>query len=186
MKVLVEVSGRHVHLAKQDADVLFGFNYEPFKIKNLSQTGEFACADKVILRNGAKELSARVIGPMRAHTQVEISASDAAYLGVKPPCNLSGDLSKSAGITLVGRVGELFLTAGVILAKAHIHCDPQNAKKYKFINGQSVKIRCNDYVFEDVVIKISPNFLLAMHIDTDEAVSAGIKKGEVGTGYLID
>ena len=43
MEVKVAVSARHIHLTKEDVDILFGKDYELKKRNDLSQTGQYAC-----------------------------------------------------------------------------------------------------------------------------------------------
>jgi len=186
MWIPVEVSGRHIHLSNNDLNKLFGSGYKLKKLRNLSQPGEFACEEKIILKNGDKKLTVRIIGPARQHTQIEIAKSDADKLGLNPPRNLSGDLHNSLQIMLVGPKDEIVLKNGLILAKAHIHCDEKNAKKYNLVDNQLVKVKCKNYIFSDILVRVSSKFELAMHIDVDEAIKAGIEKGEIVKGLTID
>lgn len=45
--VLVETSARHVHVTKETLETLFGAGYQLTKKKDLSQPGQFACAERV-------------------------------------------------------------------------------------------------------------------------------------------
>ena len=45
----IEASGRHVHLSRADLDALFGPGYRLTPVKDLSQPGQFACAERVTL-----------------------------------------------------------------------------------------------------------------------------------------
>ena len=186
-KILVEVSARHCHLAKQDLEELFGAGYELKKIKQLSQPSDFACEEIVTIQAGEKKLEkVRVIGPLRKQTQVEISKTDAFSLGVSPPIRLSGDLSDSAGITIIGPKGEVELKEGLIIAKRHLHCATEEAKKLKLKTGDiiSVKIESERPVaFYDVLVRIGDNYKLCLHLDTDEGNAAGINKN--GEGKIL-
>ena len=81
VEVLVEASGRHVHLSQQDIERLFGKGYKLTPKKNLSQIGQFASEERVTLI-GPKNIyrNVAVLGPARKETQVEISLSDARFL----------------------------------------------------------------------------------------------------------
>jgi putative phosphotransacetylase len=183
-KIKIEVSGRHAHLKREDIDKLFGKGYQLKKFKDLSQPGEFAAKEKVILKNGKKELKVRIIGPERKYTQVELSKTDAYQLGVSAPVRMSGEHRGSKGVILIGAKGKSRIKKGVIIANRHIHANPQNAKKYNLKNGQIVKVEVKGeraLIFDKVKIKIHENFNFNMHIDTDEANAAGIdKKGCFG------
>ena len=83
MKVRVGVSNRHIHLTREDADILFGKGYQFHKRNDLSQPGEYACTEIVQIKTDQYEFPhVRVMGPLREYTQVEISSEDAINLGI--------------------------------------------------------------------------------------------------------
>lgn len=186
-KVLVEISARHVHVSREDLDVLFGVGYELTPVKDLSQPGQFACQERVTVVGPKKELrNVSILGPVRPATQVEISLTDARQIGVAAPVRESGDIAGSPGCTLIGPAGEVVIREGVIAAKRHIHCTPEDAQNYGLKDQQIVKVRMpsegRPLLFEEVVVRVNPNFRLAMHIDTDEANAAmanGASFGEI-------
>ena len=73
MKVKVGVSNHHVHLTKEDLDILFGKDYK-LNIKfNLNQPNQFASLETVTIKTDKSEISnVRILGPVREYTQVEI------------------------------------------------------------------------------------------------------------------
>lgn len=175
---IVETSARHVHVTNTDLEALFGEGYKLTLKKELSQPGEFASEERVDVvgpRGTIKGIS--ILGPTRPATQVEISLTDARTLGVAPPVRESGVLAGSAPCKLVGPAGEIELTEGLIAAKRHLHATPDTAAELG-VNDKdivSVKLDTNgrSLVFGDVVVRVSPKYALAMHIDTDEANAAG-------------
>lgn len=178
-KFLVEVSARHIHLDRAAMDVLFGEGSELHPMKELSQPGQYASEEKLTLKGPKGSFSARVLGPLRSETQIELSLTDARTLGVKAQIRESGDLEgTTGGLTLVGPAGELVLDRGVIAAKRHVHMTPADAAAYGVENGEIVWVRVDtdgrSTVFGDTVIRVSEKYALAMHIDTDEANAAGI------------
>lgn len=180
MKILVETSARHIHLSKEDLFKLFGENYKLQKKKELSQPGQFYCEEKVTVRGPKTEINnISVLGPTREQTQVEISLTDARKLGIEGAIRESGDLENTPGCTIVGPYGETKIKEGVIVAKRHIHMDPDSAKSSNLANGDIVKIKIpsenRSLIFDDVIIRVNKNYLPAIHIDTDEANAAGIK-----------
>lgn len=183
-KIPLEVSARHLHLCQKDLDFLFGKNYPLKPIKGLSQPGEFA-SDSVISLVGPKGTieRVRVIGPVRAATQVEISLTDARLLGINPPINVSGDLTGAADIKVVNGKKVLDLKAGVIAAKRHLHLSLEEAKKLKLTNGQEVSFKTvgdRGLVFDHVAVRAGEKYKMAFHVDTDEANAAGLKgEGEM-------
>ena len=182
-KVLVETSARHLHLTKEHFEILFGAGAELTPKKDLSQPGQYACAEKVTVVGPKKEQpGVSILGPFRKDTQIELSASDARSLGIKAPVRQSGEIAGSGACKLVGPCGEVELSEGVIVAKRHIHMTTKEAAEMGIVDNQivSVKIDSADrsLVFGDVVVRISDSYALAMHIDTDESNAAGCA-GEV-------
>ena len=178
MNFVVETSARHVHVTQEDLETLFGKGYELTKKKDLSQPGQYACEERVTVVGSKKELAGvSILGPVRPATQVEISLTDARSIGVAAPIRESGDIAGSGACKLVGPAGEVELKEGVIAAKRHIHVTPEDAEKLGVQDKDvvSVKIETGErsLVFGDVVVRVSPKFALAMHIDTDESNAAG-------------
>ena len=180
MRILIETSARHIHLSRRDFEILFGKNAVLSVQKELSQPGEFASSARLnIIGPKNKIINVAVLGPLRAQTQVEISLTDSINLGIPAPIRDSGDLSGTPGCTLVGPNGSLELSHGTIVAKRHIHMDPDSAKAQNLSDGQIVKVSVQtdhrSLTFDNVIIRVSKDFAPAMHIDTDEANAAGIK-----------
>lgn len=184
-QVLVETSARHLHVTQEVLETLFGAGYELTKKKDLSQPGQFACEERVQVI-GAKGSFPKVsiLGPVRPETQVELSASDARSIGIDAPCRESGDIAGSGACKLVGPAGEVELTEGVIVAKRHIHATPEDAEKLGVTDKQIVNVKVESdgrtLVFGDVIVRVSPKYALAMHIDTDESNAAFAKPGMMG------
>ncbi len=176
--VLIETSARHVHVSRRVLNILFGEGYELTHKKDLSQPGQFACEERVQVIGPKNSFPAvSILGPVRPETQVELSAGDARAIGVKAPIRESGDLKGSAGCKIVGPKGEVELEDGVIIAKRHIHATPEDAEKYGLVDKQIVSVKVDtperSLIFGDVVVRVSKNYALAMHIDTDESNAAG-------------
>lgn len=185
MKILVETSARHVHLTVSDFESLFGKNVKPTIKKELSQPGQFACVEKVdVIGDKDKIENVAILCPFRKQTQVEVSLTEARKLGIDAPIRASGNLANTPGCTLVGPSGVVKLQHGVIIAKRHIHIDPENAAKLNLKNNQIVKVSVpsssRSLIFDEVRVCIDEEFLPAMHIDTDEANAAGIALGTYG------
>ncbi len=184
-KVLVETSARHVHLSAQDLETLFGKGYQLTKKKDLSQPGQYACAERVDVVGAKKTLAGvSILGPTRPTTQVEISLTDARAIGVAAPIRESGDIAGSGGCKLVGPAGEVEITEGVIAAKRHIHMTTADAAEIGLADKDvvSVKVESDDrsIIFGDVVVRVNDSFALAMHIDTDESNAGCVAPGTMG------
>lgn len=184
--VPIGISARHVHLCREDVEILFGKGYQLTKKKEL-MGGQFAsneCVTIIGIKLRAIE-NVRILGPERKQSQVEVAKTDAIRLGINPPIRQSGDLAGSAPVALVGPAGVVYLKEGCIVAQRHIHMSPADAAKFGVKDKQVVKVRFDSGrggVFEDVLIRVDDTFTLEMHIDTDEANGLGIGKDK---GFLI-
>lgn len=177
-KFMVETSARHVHVTKEDLETLFGKGASLTKKKDLSQPGQFACEERVTVVGPKGELpGVSILGPERSATQVELSLTDARKIGVAAPIRESGDVAGSGACKLVGPCGEVELTEGVIAAKRHIHMTPADAETFQVQDKDVVAVKIETAerttIYGDVVVRVSPKFALAMHIDTDESNAAG-------------
>jgi len=180
--VPVGVSNRHIHLTKADLAVLFGEGYELTPLKDLSQPGQFACKETLTLVGPSLRPieNVRVLGPLRGKSQVEISATDSYVLKVKPPVRESGNVVGSAGVTIVGPKGVVQLKEGCIIANRHIHMSPSDAASFRVKDGDTVTVDVEGMRrtrWYDVQVRVSPDFRLEMHVDTDDANAAGIGNG---------
>ena len=177
MNVLVETSARHIHVSQEHLEILFGKGYELTKKKDLSQPGQYACAERVDVVGPKKTLAGvSILGPVRPATQVELSLTDARSIGVVAPIRESGDIAGTGACKLVGPCGEVEIAEGVIAAKRHIHMTPADAAEMGLVDKQIVSVKIasegRETIFGDVVVRVSDKFALAMHIDTDEANAA--------------
>ena len=176
---LVEISARHVHVTKETLEALFGNGYELTPKKDLSQPGQFACEERVTVVGSKKELAGvSILGPCRSADQVELSATDARSIGVAAPIRESGDVKGSGACKLVGPCGEVELKEGVMVAKRHIHMTPEDAEAFGVKDAEIVNVKLDtkdrSLIFGDTVVRVSPKYALAMHVDTDEANAAAI------------
>ena len=179
MKVMVETSAHHAHISKATLEILFGKGATLTNKKDLSQPGQFACAEKITVVGPRGEMKMSILGPERNADQVEISLTDARKLGLAVPVRESGDIANTPGCKLVGPEGEVEIECGVIVAKRHIHLDTKTAEEFGLADKQIVSVKVGDStgrstIFGDVVIRVNENFAPAMHIDTDESNAAGL------------
>ena len=181
-EVPIGVSNRHIHLTRADVETLFGKGHTLTKLKDLSQPGQFACEETVtIVGPSLKPIEkVRVLGPERRASQVEISNTDSYVLKVKPPVRESGRIEGTPGITVIGPCGVVVLEKGVIVANRHIHMSPEDAARFGVKDGDTVTVDADGARrtrWFDVQIRVSPDFRLEMHIDTDDANAACLKNG---------
>ena len=174
-KILVETSARHIHVTQQTLETLFGKGAELHNKKDLSQPGQYACEEKVTLVGPKGQLTVTILGPTRPADQAELSLTDARALGITVPVRESGDVAGTPGLKLVGPCGEVEISEGAIAAKRHIHMTPEDAAELGVEDKQIVGVKLDTarpLIFGDVVVRVSPKFALAMHIDTDECNAA--------------
>ena len=179
----VGVSNRHLHLSEEHLYYLFGEGAQLTPTKDLTQPGQFAAAETVTLVGPKGTIEKmRVLGPVRAETQVELAQTDARKVGIKAPLRNSGDLDGTPGCIQNGPKGYLVIDKGVIVAKPHLHLNAEQ--------GAALGVKDNDYVdfyFKGakeaalfrVWARVGPKNEMDLHIDTDEANAFG-----VGTGSL--
>lgn len=184
-KILIETSARHLHITEADFKVLFGEEASLTIKKNLSQPGQYACEERVEVVGPKKSLAGvSILGPFRKATQVELSATDARSIGLDIAIKESGDIDGTPGCILRGPKGEVTITNGVIVAKRHIHATPEDAIALGVVDKQIVNVKVESanraIIFGDVVVRVSPAFALAMHIDTDEANAGAIGPNTLG------
>ncbi len=174
----VGITARHVHLCREHMDILFGPGSE-LTVRNwLYQPGSFAANETVTVIGPRRILqNVRIVGPLRKQTQVELSRTDCIQTGIDAPVRGPGDLAGSGRAVLVGPKGVVELKEGVIVNQRHIHCSPEEAEALGLKDGQIVKVRApgpRAIILENVLVRVSPDFRLELHIDTDEANAADL------------
>ena len=183
--VVCTISNRHLHVSAADLETLFGKGHVLSRMKDLVQPGQFACEEvmTVATQRGRCLERVRVLGPVRARTQVEISRTDAYFLGLRPPVRSSGGLDGSPGCTLIGPAGTVVLAQGVIIANRHLHCPPETAAELGLKDGQIVCVRASHTdkptIFGGVTVRVSTPARLELHLDMDDANGAGILNGDL-------
>jgi putative phosphotransacetylase len=168
------VSNRHVHLKQETLAKLFGTGAFLESYRELYQPGEFA-SKQVVTIVGPKMKSiqnVRILGPLRHYDQVEISLTDAIYLGIKPPV---GDLKNAAPLTLVGPAASIYLEHCAIIANRHLHTNSREAKIFGISDGDYCRVRIQGVkstIFENVLVRVNDSWKLQIHLDTDDANAA--------------
>ena len=180
--VELEASGRHVHLTRQQAMTLFGHGLTP--LRPLSQPGQYLARERLTVKGPKGQFEkVAVLGPERSAGQVEISLTDGKTLGIRPPVRQSGDVGGTPGATLIGPLGQVTLSEGVIAAQRHVHMTPEDAALFGVRDGQIVDLQTYTHrplVFGDTVVRVSPSFATYVHLDYDEANACGYQPGDLG------
>jgi putative phosphotransacetylase len=175
-KIQVEVSARHCHLNQKDADILFGKNYKFKVMKMVSQPGQFATVEEVVIRGPKSEFKLRIVGPLRKDTQIELAGTDCYRLGIKSILRVSGDIKGTPGAVLIGPKGKITFKQGVIVAQRHLHVSPSEAKALKVKSGQLVSMKIigsRGLIFNNVIVRSGLGHKKSFQIDTDEGNACG-------------
>lgn len=180
--VELEASGRHVHVTEAQAQALFGHRLTP--MRELSQPGQFLANERVtVIGPKGRFENVAVLGPERKAGQVELSLTDTRTLGIPAPVRMSGEVANTPGAILQGEMGTVSLREGVIVARRHIHITPQDAEQMGVQDKQVVRLQVytdRPLIFEDVVVRVSPDFQTRVHLDYDEANACGFQNGDLG------
>jgi putative phosphotransacetylase len=177
--LLVNVSARHCHLTPQAVETLFGKGRTLTPMKWLYQKDQYAAKESVTLIGPRSRVisNLRILGPCRDLNQIELAFTDAISLGFEIPVRNSGNIKDTPGCMLMGPAGFLELPVGVIRAAPHVHMHPDDAAFYRVKNGDYMKLRVGGacgVTFDRMFVRVSPDFKLEVHIDTDEANACGL------------
>ena len=180
--VPLEASGRHVHVTSAQAQSLFGHPLTPKR--DLSQPGQYLANERVTVIGPKGQFeNVAVLGPERPEAQVEVSLTDARALGLNPPVRPSGQVENSPGVILEGPKGKVELSRGVIVAQRHIHVHPKDAARLGLQDKQLVKLKtytARPVIFEELLVRVHPQFQTSVHLDYDEANACGFQNGDLG------
>ena len=180
--VELEASGRHVHVTKEQAIQLFGHPLTPKR--PLSQPGQYLANERVtVVGPKGRFENVAVLGPERPEAQVEISLTDGRSLGIAPPVRLSGNVKASPGAILQTEKATIAISQGVIAAKRHIHMTPEDAARMGVRDKQEVRLQVfteRPLTFDEVTVRVRPDFATFVHLDYDEANACGFQNGDLG------
>lgn len=173
--LVVNSSARHMHVSQENLEKLFGPGYQLKVHKMLYQEGQYASTATVNFVGTRDRIlpNLRILGPCRNLTQIELSFSDAVYLGLDIPVRASGDIAGSTGGVVIGPKGVIELKEGVIRAARHVHMSPRDAEFYgvKHLDRMTLIVESDKCTtrLDDLLVRVDPSFKLEVHIDTDEA-----------------
>ena len=180
--LLVNISARHCHLTQDAVETLFGKGHKLTVHKWLYQEGQFAAKETLTLIGPRSRVisNLRILGPCRDLNQVELALTDAIALGFDIPIRQSGNIKGTPGCMLMGPHGFFEMPEGVIRAAPHVHMHPDDAAFYNLKPGSFVRLRISGpcaMTFDRVLVRVSPDFKLEVHIDTDEGNACALAPG---------
>jgi putative phosphotransacetylase len=183
--VPIGLSNKHIHVSQADLEALFGKGYQLTPMKDLSQPGQYAAEEKIDVVGPKGTLKGiRILGPVRPETQLEVSVGDGFCLGIKAPLRNSGDIADTPGVKLIGPAGEVEIAKGAIVAARHIHMSIEEGAAYGLKDKDVVCVKLDGprgLTFENVLVRVHPDFKLDMHLDVEEGNAAGAKNGQIAT-----
>lgn len=167
MMIPVEVQHRHVHLSREHERVLFGETIPTPRV--VAVAGKKTQFDIV-----------HVVGEPVEETQVELSASDAFALGVDAPLRISGDLIRSASVTLKGPQGEVEAVSSTIVPLRHMHMSPGRAQELGVAHMDTVSVQVigRDLVINHIVVLVKAGEKTRLHVTMDEAAEYWIHSND--------
>jgi len=178
----VGVANRHIHISREDLDILYGPGYALTKLNDLKQPGQYSAKETVKIIGPKGEFDkVRILGPVRNETQLELALTDGFKLGINLEIRESGKLQGTAGIIIEGPKGSVKKGYGAIAALRHIHMPPEFAQRQGIKDKDFVDVVCEGIrktIFSNVLVRVSDQFVLEMHVDTDEANASGLKNGD--------
>jgi len=185
--VPVGISNRHLHLCREHADKLFGEGYELKPFKELYQPGYYAAQERVLIVGKRRCIEdVRILGPLRPHSQVELSQTDAFLVGLTLGLAENGTDPVSQPILLVGPKGQVLLPGGkgggAYMARRHVHFDPVDAAALGLKDNDLVDCVIEGLrptIYRGVVVRLKLGWIPEIHLDTDEANAAGIQNGQM-------
>ncbi len=179
MEVPVVIQFRHVHLSSEDRQILFGdVHLEPER--SIEHRGQFVAKQQVeVIGPSGIFDKVCVLGPERSVTQVELSASDAHSIGVNAPLRVSGDLDRSATVTLKGSNGQIEAKMSTIIPIRHLHLPTSLASEHGLAQGDVVSARFGEATINHITVRIHPTFALALHVSIDEAAELWLQSGDI-------
>ena len=167
-----------MHLSERSVEALYGPAATLRVHAMLRQPGQFAAEQTVTLIGPKGRIEhVRVVGPPRAQDQVELSRSDELVLGIDAPLRESGHLQGTPGILLEGPAGRVPLDHGVVCSLWHLHVSPADAAAVGLEDQQRISIHVageRALTFDDIVVRVAPDYRMEVHLDTDEGNAAGI------------
>lgn len=172
-KLVVNISARHMHIAPEHMDILFGPGSKLTPMRPLYQEGEFAADQSVTIIGPRHRMinNLRILGPERKRSQIELSFTDGIALGIELPVRASGKIDGTPGCIVMGPKGHVELKEGVIRAERHVHMAPPDAAYYGVKDGDRMRLRIESScstTLENLLVRVNPSFKLEVHLDTDE------------------
>ena len=182
-KIVCGISVRHIHLCREDLDTLFGKGYILNILRDLYNPGYAAKETLTVVGPKLNAIqNVRILGPLRNKTQVELAKTNCIILGIDAPVRPSGEVSGSSSCVLVGPKGAVYLKEGAIRANRHLHMSSEDAGHFGIQDNQVVDIRVpgpKGLTFNNVQVRVAPDFKTEFHIDTDDGNAADIVNGSL-------
>ena len=142
-------------------------------LANHNQSGQYVYQEKVTIAGKLKRsISVHVLGPNWKRSHVEITPTEAVYLGLKIHGTKTGDISGAAPCTITGPNGSVKLDKGAIIPRPHLTCSTDDARRLHLVNGQLISVEIlgeKSIQIYDVIVRVHPTFRLRIELHQDYA-----------------
>lgn len=169
----IDILPSHVFLSKEDQETLFGEGYPMTIVSERSQVGQYVYEESVeVFGKLKRHLKARVLGPYWKHSHVELTPTEAVFLGMQLEETKSGNLELAGSCRLKGPAGEVELPNGALIPRPHIMCSPEEAKSLNIWNGEEVSVSImgeQTHEIDRVLVRVHPTFRLRLELHQDYA-----------------
>lgn len=176
----VDIVPSHVYVSEEDQRTLFGDGYPMTILEEHTQPGQIVYKERVeVFGRLKRSLELHVLGPNWDRSHVEVSPTEAVYLGYSLDEMKTGNIEGAPECTLKGPKGEVKLEQGLIVPRPHITCSVEEAKQYNLVNGQEVTVginRSTPVQIENVVVRVHPMLRARLELHTDYARHLWIAK----------
>lgn len=176
----VDIVPSHVYLSAEDQERLFGAGYPMTILEDHTQPGQVVYKERVeIIGRLKRSIHVHVLGPAWEQSHVEVTPTEAVYLGYQLDEMRTGVLEGAPSCVLRGPAGEVKLTHGVIVPRPHLTCSVNEAKQYNLSNGQEVSVDILTRLpvrIEDVIVRVHPMLKARVELHADYARHLWIAK----------
>lgn len=176
----VDIVPSHIYLSAEDQATLFGKGYPMTILDDHTQPGQLVYKERVeIFGRLKRSIHVHVLGPNWEKSHVEVTPTEAVYLGYSLDEMKTGNIGGAPECTVKGPEGEIKLKHGLIVPRPHLTCSVEEAKNYNLSNGQEVAVDIllkEPVRIEDVIVRVHPMLKGRVELHADYARHLWVSK----------